>query len=427
MASVQRHGLIQRLSQIGVSFRICREQLYGLGLFGLFDVENRTEDSAHLLSHFLSYSRSFIYLAHSISVDSSRIARSIGIYPILAYYLEAYNLLLNSKNYLHDARNHTSQPLQMSAYKMPDSAYKRLSFRSPDYGLLYNLHKRIFPMILTILIIITVCVVLAYSLGSRAVPRQFVVGMCITFSFLAVLWAVVSAIRCCRPKCAGKHNLRLESPAAEPTPAPELATTGWDGIGPGDFYDQPKQAPAVTRRGRQSTGLGDLSDRFKKLLKDWLDERYPFWHYRDGVRARAPAHASRERDQPGGRYALHNQYYRRREGTSESEGMLVQLRRSYLDFSDSGMTNAEAEDLYRRQRDKDYRAARGDAQRAHQAWCETDDNRSQNSDNVEVEPPRAVLREKVHYYNVSPREMDRVLDDKTFYVKVPARAHSPRR
>lgn len=308
---------------------------------------------------------------------------------------------------------------------MPDSAYKRLSFRALDYGLLYNLHKRIFPIILTILVIITVCVVLAYSLGSRAVPRQFVVGMCITFSILAVLWAVVSSIRCCRPKCAGKYNLRLESPAAEPTPSPETATAGWDGIGPGDFYDRPKQAPAVTRRARENSGFGDLYYQMKQVIKVWAVE--PHRRYMDSVRARAPAHASRERDPPAARYAPHNQCDRRRADTAESEGMLVRLRRSYLDFSDSGMTNAEAEDLYRRQRDRDYRAARGDAQRAHQAWCETDDNRSQNSDNMEVEPPRAVLREKVHYYNVSPREMDRVLDDKTFYVKVPPRAHSARR
>lgn len=313
----------------------------------------------------------------------------------------------------------------MSAYKMPDSTYKRLSFRAPDYGLLYNLNKRIFPIIFIILSVIVICVFLAYSLNSRAVPRQFVVGMCITFSILAVLWAIVSAIYCCRPKCAGKHNLRLESPAAEPTLAPETTTTGLDGIGPGDFYDWPKQAPAVTRRARENSGFGDLYHQMKQVIKVWAVE--PHRHNMDSVWARAPAHVSRERDPPAGRYATHNQYDRRREDTAEREGMLTRWRPGYLDLSDSGMTNAEAEDFYRHQRDRDYWAGRGEAQRAHQACCETDDNRSQNSDNMEVEPPRAVLREKVHYYNVSPREMDRVLDDKTFYAKVPARAHSARR
>ncbi|OBT78656.1 hypothetical protein VF21_02278 [Pseudogymnoascus sp. 05NY08] len=317
----------------------------------------------------------------------------------------------------------------MSAYNMPDPAYKRLSFRALDYGLLYNLHKRIFPMIFIILIIITVCVVLAYSLNSRAIPRQFVVGMCITFSILGVLWTVVSAIRCCRPKCAGKHNLRLESPAAEPMPAPEMTRTEWDGIGPRDLYDQPKQAPPPRRQGRDSAGFGDLSDRFKQVLKDWLDEHYPFWHYRGRVRARAPAHASRERDPSATRYAPHNQHDRRREDAAEREGMLIQRRRSYLDPSDSGMTNAEAEDLYRRQRDRDYRAARDDPRRPHQAYCETDDNRSQGSEITEVEPPRVVLRQDYRHYNVLPREMDRLVNAKNVcvYVNLPAPIHNLRR
>ncbi|KFZ00608.1 hypothetical protein V501_10630 [Pseudogymnoascus sp. VKM F-4519 (FW-2642)] len=315
----------------------------------------------------------------------------------------------------------------MSTYQMPDSRYKRLSFRALDYGLLYNLHKRIFPIILTILIIIAVCVVLAYSLSSRAIPRQFVVGMCITFSILAVLWTVVWAISCCRPKCAGKHNLRLESPtAAEPTPAPETATPECDGLGPGDFYDRPNQAaPPLRRQVRESTGFGGLLDKIKQVIKDSMDEHHR--RYMDSVRARSPAHAFRGRGMPASRYAQHNRYDRRREDTAEIEGMLVLRLKSYLDLSDSGMTNAEAEDLYRRQRDRDYRAARDDGRRPHHAYCETDDNRSQNLDNMEVEPPRAVLREEIHHYNVSPREMDRVLKEKNLYVKVPDRAHSARR
>ncbi|OBT55870.1 hypothetical protein VE04_03996 [Pseudogymnoascus sp. 24MN13] len=313
----------------------------------------------------------------------------------------------------------------MSTYQMLDSRYKRLSFRAPDYGFLYNLHKRIFPIILTILIIIAVCVVLAYSLSSRAIPRQFVVGMCITFSILAVLWTVIWAISCCRPKCAGKHNLRLESPAAEPTPAPETAAPEWDGLGPGDFYDRPKQALAVTRRKRESSGLGDLYCQVKQLMKVWADEHYPRYMY--SVRTRAPAHASRERDLTVSRYAPHNRYDRWREDTAESEGMLTLRRRSSLGLSDSGMTNAEAEDLYRRQRGRDYRAARDDGRRPHHAYCETDDNRSQNSDNMEVEPPRAVLRQEIHHYNVAQSELDRVKKEKNVYVKVPDPAHSARR
>lgn len=332
---------------------------------------------------------------------------------------------MNSKNNSHDARNHSFRSLQMSTYKMPDSAYKRLSFRAPDYGLLYNLTIRVIPIIVILLIIITGCVLLAYSLNSRAVPRQFVVGTYITFGILAVLWVILSAIRCCRPKCAEKHNLRLESPAAEPTPAPETAIPEWDSTGPGNFYDRAKQAPTVTRRGRESMSLGDLCDQFKQEFKGWLDERYPFRQYRDGVRARAPVHTLRERDPPASRHATHNQYDRRREDTAETEGMLAPWRRGYLDLSDSGMTNAEAEGLYRRQRDRDYRGAWDDPRRAHQAYCESNENRSQDSDNTEVERPRPVLRQDIHHYNLSPRQMERVLNAKNVYLKLPAPAHSP--
>lgn len=310
---------------------------------------------------------------------------------------------------------------------MPDSRYKRLSFRAPDYGLLYNLSKRILPILLIIFGIIFFCVFFAYSLNGRAVPRQFVVGMTITTAIFAVLWIVLLVIYCCRPKCAGKHNLRLESAAAEPTPAPETATLEWDGLGPGDFYDWPKQVPPPRRQGRESAPLGDLLDQFKQVTIDWLDKHYPFWHYRGGVRARAATHPSRGRDTPASRYMAHNQYDRRREDKAERKGMLVLRLKSYLDLSDSGMTYAEAEDLYRRQRDRDYRAARDDGRRPHRAYCETDDNRSQNSDNMEVEPPRAVLRQEIHHYNVAPRELDRVLKEKNVYVKVPDPAHSARR
>ncbi|OBT85900.1 hypothetical protein VE02_04468 [Pseudogymnoascus sp. 03VT05] len=308
----------------------------------------------------------------------------------------------------------------MSAYKMPDPAFKRLSFRAPDYGLLYNLTRRILPILLIIFGIIFFCVFFAYSLNGRAVPRQFVVGMTITAAIFAVLLIVLSAIYCCRPKCAGKHNLRLESPAAEPMPE-------WDGIGPGGFDDQPKQVPPPRRQERESSPLGDLSDQFKRVFKDWLDEHYPFWHYRGGVRAKALAHASRKMDPTASRYAPHNQYDRRREDTAEREGMLIQRRRSYL--SDSGMTNAEAEDLYRRQRDRDYRAARDDPRRPHQAYCETDDNRSQGSEITEVEPPRVALRQDYRHYNVLPRETDRVVNAKNVcvYVNLPAPIHNLRR
>ncbi|OAF61790.2 hypothetical protein VC83_01797 [Pseudogymnoascus destructans] len=279
----------------------------------------------------------------------------------------------------------------MSAYKMPDSAYKRLSFRAPDYGLLYNLTKRILPAILIILGIITLCVLYAYSLNGRAVPRQFVVGMSITAAIFAVILIVLSAIYCCRPKCAGKHNLRLESPAA-----PETTTIGWDGIGPSDFYDRPKQMPAVARRARESAGFGDLFDKIKQVIKEWRDEPYRM----DNVRARAPAHASRGRDTPASRYTPHTQYDRRREDMVESE------------------------DLYRRQRDRDYR---GDPPGAHQAYCESDDNRSQDADNTEVEPPRAMLRHDYHHHNVLPRELDRMLNVNNVYLKIPTPAHNPRR
>lgn len=210
---------------------------------------------------------------------------------------------------------------------MPESAYKRLSLHASDYGLLYNLTKRIIPVFLAILFIIFVCVVLAYSLNGRAVPRQFVAGTYTTAGILVTLFIILSVIRCCRPKCAGKHNLRLESPATEPVVVPEMAAPEWDNMGHRDF--RPKHAPMVTRQGRESTALSDICDRVKQELKDWLDEHHPFRHYRDNVQPRAPAHAPRERDQPVpiARHAPHNQG--RRENAAEIEGMLAQWRRSY--------------------------------------------------------------------------------------------------
>lgn len=290
---------------------------------------------------------------------------------------------------------------------MPDSAFKRFSIRAPDYGLLYNLTHRVIPMSAILLFGILLCVVLAYSLNGRAVPRQYTVGTYITFGILAALFTILKAIYFCRLKCAGKHNLRLEPPAAEPVPVPEMAKPGRGGLGPGEINERTKQAAAVTRQRRESKAFGDLGDQIKHVVKEWLNKYYPYWHYRDGVRARAPAHAPRERGAPTGRYAPHNHYDTWIEETAEGEGMLARWRRSYLDLSDSEMTNAEAKDLYRRQRDRDCRGARADAQRSHQAHCESDDNRSQNLDNTGVEPLRAVQSQDCPYCNLPLCQMER--------------------
>ncbi|OBT68821.1 hypothetical protein VE03_02181 [Pseudogymnoascus sp. 23342-1-I1] len=283
---------------------------------------------------------------------------------------------------------------------MPGPAHKRLSFPAPDYGLLYNLTSRFIPISCIILLGILLCVVLAYSVNGRAVPRQYVVGTYVTLGILVALWTILSAIYCSRPKCAGKHNLRLE-PAAKPVPVPEMAAPEWDGMGPGGFYDRPKQAPAAMRQGRDSTALGDLYDQIKHVIKVWADKHHPYRHDRDGVEA--PMHASRERGRPAGRHAPHNQ----RGDTAEREGMLTRWRRSYSYLSGSGMTDAEAEDLYRRQRDRDNRGARDRPQCPHQAHCETDDKRSRDSNNTEVEPPRAVLGHDMHCCKISPPYVER--------------------
>lgn len=310
---------------------------------------------------------------------------------------------------------------------MPTSEKKRLSFIAPNSGHLFYLTRIIIPMIGFILIIVAVSVALAYSLNGHAIPRQFVVGMCITLSTLVVLWAILSAIRCGRAKCAGKYNLRLESPPAKPMPGFEMGTPGLDPTGHGNLYNRTKQAPAVARQGRESMGLGNLYDRFKQDFKDWLDEHYLFRHYRGSGRARAPVYASRDREPPVSRYA-HNYADRRREDTAESEGMLSRWRRRYLySNSDSEITNDSADDIYLRRNDRDYRGAQEDLHHAHQAHCEDDENRSQDLDNTEAEPARADLRRDIHHYNVSPRQMEWLLTKKNLYVKLPAPAHNPRR
>ncbi|KFY14372.1 hypothetical protein V492_02678 [Pseudogymnoascus sp. VKM F-4246] len=291
----------------------------------------------------------------------------------------------------------------MSDYRVPDPVYKRRSFQAPDFGLLFNLTKRIFPMMFVILVIIVVSVGLAYSLNSRAIPRQFVVGMCITFSILTVLWIILATIRCCRPKFAGKYNLRLDSPDAEPIQVPEAAAPMWDNIPP-SFFDRPKQAPAVARRGRESAGIIDLCDRLKHVFKNWRDE--PHWQYRDSMQARAPVQAFREQDIPGGRHAQRGQFDRGRDE----------------------MTESEAEDLYRRQRERDYRAARDDARRAHHAFYESDEYRSQDSFNMEVEPPQLVVRQNIHHFKTSTGQLGRAIDNANeVHLKLPDRAHNPRR
>lgn len=212
----------------------------------------------------------------------------------------------------------------MSSYKVPDSVFKRLSITTLDHGLLHNLIRRIIPMIGVIIFIIAVCIVPAYSLSGRAIPRQLVVGIYITTAILIVLWVTLYSISYCRAKCAGKHNLRLEPPTVEPEPVPKAPTAGWDSIGPGYFPDRAKQVPAVARRGRGSTSLGDICDK----VKDWLDGGCR--HHKGNVREKAPAHVSRGRDRSRSRHAPHNQHDARRDDTPGSEGMLVTHRKNVI-------------------------------------------------------------------------------------------------
>ena len=215
----------------------------------------------------------------------------------------------------------------MSSYKVPDSVFKRLSITAPDHGILHNLIRRIIPMIAIIISIITVCIVPAYSLSGRAIPRQFVVGIYITTAILLVLWVTLYSINYCRAKCAGKHNLRLEPPAVEPEPVPKAPTARWDSIGPGYFPERAKQVPAVARRGRESTGFGDFIDK----VKDWLDGGH--WHHSGNVREREPAHVPRRRVRSGSRYAPHNHHDTWREDAAKNEGMLATRQKRYLDLS----------------------------------------------------------------------------------------------
>ncbi|KFX96020.1 hypothetical protein V490_03542 [Pseudogymnoascus sp. VKM F-3557] len=312
----------------------------------------------------------------------------------------------------------------MSTYNPPDSRYKRRSFPVPHYGLLYNIKTRIIPMVLVIFLIIDGSVFLAFSLNNRAVPRHFVIGTYTLFAILAVLFIGIGWLLYCRSKCAGKHDLRLEP---EPTPVPETEEPGWDSIGRDYFSERPKQAPAVARPKRESTALGDLCDQIKQGFKNWLDEHRPLQQDKNNGRAKASTQASKRREAPAN-HSRHHHVDRRRENTAETEGMLTRWRKSYLCPSDSEMTDSEAEDLYRRQRDRDYRRNRDGLQRARQQpYCESDDNRSQDSDNTAVEPARAVLREEIHHYKLSPQDMEHVLNTRNLYMKLPDPAHNPRR
>jgi hypothetical protein len=178
--------------------------------------------------------------------------------------------------------------------------------------------------------------------------------------------------------------------------------------------------PPVARPKRESTALGDLCDQIKQGFKNWLDEHRPLQQDKNDSRAKASTRAPKRRDAQASHFR-HHDADRQRENTAETEGMLTRWRKSYLCPSDSEMTDSEAEDLYRRQRDRDYRRAR------QQPYCESDDNRSQDSENTAVEPARAVLREEIHHYRLSPQDMEHVLNTRNLYMKLPDPAHNPRR